>query len=248
MTTSITQFRNLTDLSDEEWKNLDIHLFIAANFNRYCSNLIKKIGLQYLPSDAPDCLLGLFCDIAYKPLTSVHAKNLDAEGERRNQIMLGTLKMIANTRMVDALIKEYPSYVTLELLPEFNDEEEDISELEFVPSRSKGFMPIELSQSDTAFFAAQTSDQCYREQDQELAMEADRISIMVEKLRSYLTPVQYLHIRYAVCDGMNSYEIAERTGHSVTNVRIMLLNARKRMLELVPSHLVNAVQECLHRK
>jgi len=245
MDTSIMKYRNLTDMSERDWKQLDIHLFIAANFNRYCASLIKKIGQQYLPSDATECLLGLFCDVAYKPLHSVHQKNIEVSGERRNQIMLGTLKMIANTRMVDALIKEYPTYVTIELLPEFNEKEE--SEVEERVAHH-GKPTVDLTLSDTALFAAQTSDMCEREIDDELAKEADRLSLMVENLRSYLTPVQYQHIRYAVCDGLDSYEIAEQTGHSVTNVRIMLLNARKRMLELVPSHLAASVQSCLHRK
>lgn len=246
MYSNFSPFRNLADWSDSDWQNLDIHLFIAANFNRYCSGLIKKIGLQYLPSDAPESLLGIFCDVAFKPLTSVHKKNLDASGERRNQIMLGTLKMIASTRMVDALIKEYPSYIALEQLSEPSDEDSETPLSTNV--NSGGLAPVDLSPQQPAFFAAQTSDQCYQEIDMELAAEDDKISIMVETLRSHLTPIQYKHIRYAVCDGLSCFEIAERTGHSVTNVRIMLLNARKKMLELVPSHLVPSVQECLHRK
>ena len=246
MNSNMTPFRNLADWPELDWQQLNIHLFIAANFNRYCSSLIKKIGLQYLPSDAPECLLGLFCDVAFKPLYSVHQKNLNANGERRNQIMLGTLKMIASTRMVDALIKEYPSYIALEQLRENSDDENDL--LDRLHPSGHGLAAIDTSNHQTAFFAAQTSDQCDQEIDLELTEEADRISIMVETLRSYLTPVQYKHIRYAVCDGLSSHEIAERTGHSVTNVRIMLLNARKKMLELVPGHLVPSVQECLHRK
>ena len=114
MKKGMARFRNLADWSSEEWQNIDIHLFIAANFNRYCSSLIKKIGLQYLPSDATESLLGIFCDVAYKPLQTVHKKNMDAAGDRRNQIMLGTLKMIAFTRMIQAVIKEFPSYIALE--------------------------------------------------------------------------------------------------------------------------------------
>lgn len=245
MQTNHSKLRNLADWSEAEWHNLDIHLFIAANFNRYCSSLIKKIGLQYLPSDATECLLGLFCDVGYRPLSSVHQKNLDAMGERRNQIMLGTLKMIASTRMVDALIKEYPSYIALEQLP-YQAEEGEYGSYTPLPLEDRSH--ANLAAHRTALFAAQTSDQCDEEIDQELSAEADRLSIMVETLRAYLTPVQYKHIRYAICDGLDSFEIAERTGHSVTNVRIMLLNARKKMLELVPSHLAPSVQECLHRK
>ena len=245
MNQSISRFRNLAEWPDHDWKNLNIHLFIAANFNRYCSGLIKKIGLQYLPSDATDSMMSLFCDIAYKPLKTVHAKNLDAEGNRRNQIMLGTLKMITNTRMVDALIKEYPSYVALEQMIEFRDED-NFFDGAFMQEEYRSSTPHMAGEA--TFFAAETCDIDPEETDLEEEMEKDRITVMLEMLRSYLTPVQYRHIRYAVCEGLTSQEIAERTGHSVTNVRIMLLNARKKMLELVPAHLSESVQEFLHRK
>lgn len=245
MDNSIARFRNLTHWSQDDWKDLDIHLFIAANFNRYCSTLIKKIGLQYLPSDTTESLLGLFCDVAFKPLTSVHKKNLTAQGERRNQIMLGTLKMIASTRMVEALIKEYPSYIALEQLPEYTDQDCNQQDGLYLGG---GFEPVTMNSYQNTLFAAETADIFQEETDREEELENDRISVMVEMLRSYLTPVQYLHIRYAVCDGLNSHEIAERTGHSVTNVRIMLLNARKKMMDLVPSHLLTSIQDCLHRK
>ena len=101
---------------------------------------------------------------------------------------------------------------------------------------------------EATFFAAETCDLDPEESDLEAEMEKDRITVMLEMLRSYLTPVQYRHIRYAVCEGLTSQEIADRTGHSVTNVRIMLLNARKKMLELVPPHLSESMQEFLHRK
>lgn len=246
MNQSISRFRNLAEWPDHEWQTINIHLFIAANFNRYCSSLIKKIGLQYLPSDATDSMMSLFCDIAYKPLKTVHEKNLDAEGNRRNQVMLGTLKMITNTRMVDALIKEYPSYVALEQMMEFRDEDINFDG-SFSQDDYRSTVPNALI-GETTFFAAETCDLDPEETDLEEEMEKDRITVMLEMLRSYLTPVQYRHIRYAVCEGLTSQEIADRTGHSVTNVRIMLLNARKKMLELVPAHLSESMQEFLHRK
>jgi len=246
MDSSISRFRNLADWSVNDWENIDIHLFIAANFNRYCSSLIKKIGLQYLPSDATDSMMSLFCDVAYRPMKTVHEKNLHAEGNRRNQIMLGTLKMITNTRMVDALIREYPSYVALENIPEFRDEDYQFEG--YMGNDGLAFGNTCTQSSEAIFFAAETCDMDIEETDFEAERESDRITVMLEMLRSYLTPVQYRHIRYAVCEGLTSQEIAERTGHSVTNVRIMLLNARKKMLDLVPTHLQESMQEFLHRK
>lgn len=250
MTKSFVHFRNLANWPESDWLNLDIHLFIAANFNRYCSTLVKKIGLQYLPSDATDSLLGIFCDVAYKPLRTVHRKNLDAVGDRRNQIMLGTLKMIAFTRMVQAVIKEYPSYIALEQFSDSLDEDIPVETAECPPAPPAvaEAHPLKMPNAESTFFAAETMDAFHEESDRLQQQESDRVSVMVEMLRGHLTPVQYRHIRYAVCDGLNSHEISQRTGHSVTNVRIMLLNARKKMLDLVPSHLHDSVRECLHRK
>ena len=94
MDVGMNRYRNLANWPDEAWEKLDIHLFIVANFNRYCTSLVKKVGTRNLPSDAVDSLPGLFCDVAHKPLSAVHQRNLDARGERRNQVMLGTLKII----------------------------------------------------------------------------------------------------------------------------------------------------------
>jgi len=241
------KYRNLAYWNHSDWQQLDIHLFIAANFTRYCSYLIKKVGLQYLPSDATESLLGLFCDVAWKPLKTVHEKNLDAEGERRNQVMLGTLKMITFTRMVDALIREYPNYVAIEQLPEYvddglNDDETDDDSYHHIAYASES-EPLQR-----ALFAAES--QCLADDwiEQEDCTEDDKVASMVEIMRSHLTPVQYRHLRYAVCERMDTQEIAEHTGHSVTNARIILLNTRKKMMEMVPETLTATVADCVRRK
>lgn len=240
-------YRNLAHWNQSDWEQIDIHLFIAANFTRYCSYLIKRVGLQYLPSDATDSLLGLFCDVAWRPLKAVHEKNLDAVGERRNQVMLGTLKMITFTRMVDALIREYPSYVALEQLPEFMEDdaldgEGDDDSLHHI-AYSHEYEP-----SQRALFAAESHDLDLDWINAEDTGEEDRVSTMVEIMRSHLTPVQYRHLRYTICERMDTQEIAEHTGHSVTNARIILLNTRKKMMEMVPRNLAGSVADCVRRK
>ncbi len=247
MDTGKHKYRNLAPWSPSEWQQLDIHLFIAANFSRYCSNLIKRVGWQYLPSDATETLLGLFCDVAWKPLKAVHEKNLDAEGQRRNQIMLGTLKMIAFTRMVDALIREYPNYITLDQLPEFMDDNSfDEGSEAYHPGDNHPFEMIAPSQR--ALYAAEDYEPGYEWSDGDDNQEEERVSTMLEVLRSHFTPVQYRHLRYAICERMDTQDIAAQTGHSVTNARIILLNARKKMMNMVPAELVASVADCVHRK
>lgn len=239
------KYRNLAHWNHADWSNLDIHLFIAANFTRYCSFLIKRVGQQHLPSDATDSLLGLFCDVAWKPLKTVHEKNLDAEGERRNQIMLGTLKMITFTRMVDALIREYPNYVTLDQLPEFgNDEHSDI-DVDDTCQQVSYFS--DCAPTQPALFAAENFDLCYDMHDQEETAKDD-LTLLVEKMRSHLTPAQYRHLRYTLCENMDVQDIADHTGRSVTNARIILLNMRKKMMKMVPDELTASVADCVLRK
>lgn len=239
----LAKYRNLTQLTQEEWQDMDVYLFIAANFNRYCAPLIKKIGAKYLPSDASESLLSLFCDVGYKPLASIHQKNLNATGERRNQLMLGTLKMIATTRMVEAVIREFPSYVTLDLLPETSEKDyhKSITEEDYLH-------PLAQDSLQTALYAAEDDCVCHEEENIEAERKDEHISQMIETIRSYLTPMQYKHLRFAVCEGLSCNEIAEQTGHSATNVRIMLLNARKKMLELIPEQFNYDLSDCLHRR
>ncbi|HVK99424.1 MAG TPA: sigma factor-like helix-turn-helix DNA-binding protein [Dongiaceae bacterium] len=252
MAADIERYRNLADWPESAWKNLDIHLFIIANFNRYCANLVKKVGIRHLPSDAVDSLPGLFCDVAHKPLTAVYQRNLDAQGQRRNQIMLGTLKMISYTRMVDALIKEYPCYVSLDRLPEPCDtdyeskEEFVLTDIGIEQASETPLMPFD-GQYVAPLYAANVVEPSTRGPDSEDNGD-ERLSMMLELLRSQLTPVQYWHVRYAICEGLDCQEIAERTGCSVSNTRAMLYKARKRMLQLVPAHLRPSIQACLHRK
>ena len=251
MDSEFDRLRNLAQWSPEAWRELDIHDFIAANFNRYCTLLLKKVGMKHLPSDAPDCLLSLFCDVAYKPLHAVHSKHLDLVGERRNQVMLGTLKMISVTRMVDALIKEYPSYVNIDQFNQdhYTDSTNCGHEHSLVADSACGHYEVSRTHpTGSNLSALGFAESTVEEQDEELEKRQLRMSKMVEMLRSHLTPVQYQHIRYTVCDGLDAHEIAAETGHSVTNVRIMLLNARKKMLELVPKHLHRDVEHYVFRR
>lgn len=238
---TINRYRDLSSLSQDEWESLDIYVFIAANFNRYCSGLIKKIGMQHLPSDTRDSLMGLFCDVGYRPLSRAHEKNIKATGERRNQIMLGTLKMISTTRMVDALIKEYPAYVTL------NSATDPVDSDDWTDSPEETFHSNQESQT-AAFYAAESNAPFWNELEQEQSQDDAELSLRMEVVRSYLTPLQFKHLRYTICDGLTTNEIAEKTGHSATNVRIMLLNARKVMMDLVPPHLQQDIQHCIRRR
>lgn len=236
---ALAHYRNLREWSHEDWKQLNIHLFIAANFNRYCSVLLKKIGFQHLPSDATESLLGLFCSVGYKPLLSAHQKSIDAVGERRNQIMLGTLKMIAMTRMVDALIQEYPAYISLEHLHHLRKERQRAEHEDY------GIRDLPLQDATWSLHANEIPPEELEEQAEEYEQ---RKSVMLESFRHNLTLNQYQAMRYLLCDHMEINQIANLTGTSLTNIRIMLQNTRRRMHGVLPSDMAAEFADCLHRK
>ena len=249
-TSHLTRYRDLSNWSESEWLEMDIYLYIAANFNRYCGKLLKRVGVKHLPSDATEIMASLFSDIAHKPLTAVHQRELAAAGERRNQVMLGSLKKIAETRVLEALIKEFPSHISVDAMMHPShfvdasryDGNDEVSGA-FLQSQSTN-----LGRNEDAFYAAESvDDHVDYEHLTETPEEIDRAQ-KVEMIRGYLSATQYKHLRYVICDGLTLEEIAERTGCSATNVRIVLLHARKAMLNLVPVELRSAVESSLYRR
>lgn len=235
-----SHYRNLKDLSRDEWLNLDIHLFIAANFNRYCGLLIKKIGYQHLPSDAMESLLGLYCAVGYKPLASVHARHLDAEGEKRNQVMLGTLKTISVTRMVDAVINEFPAYISIDRVDVDADElAKNVAEPTAIYSWGRGHETSLYTEED---FPESPEDIEQRQEE----IEKNR-SMRVELLRHHLTVSQYQTFRHMICDHMDIQQLAEITGTTLTNIRIMLLNIRRKLHGLLSPDMAKEFEDCLYR-
>lgn len=248
---NLNKYRDLSSWTDQAWRELDIHLFIAGNFNRYSGSLLKRIGYQYLPNDATEIMASLFADAAYKPLKAVHQREITAQGNRRNQVMLGSLKKIAATRIVEAMIKEFPSHISLESMLLHSQvtnsyvAESTETQLSTAHLARKGG---EGTASQDAFYAAGSLEDAMELENRSETPEELERSEKIEMIRGYLSPTQYLHLRYVVCDGLSPDEIAERTNCSVTNVRIVLLHARKAMLKLVPQELQAFVESSIYRK
>jgi hypothetical protein len=216
--------RDLSGITEEEWRHLDIHLFIAANSDRYYRLTIRKIGSKHLPGDILDILPGMFLDIAYRPLRAVHEKNLNATGDKRNQIMLGTLKMIALTRMVEAVIDECPLYHYLE----------DDDDWETVLGGQREFDQHSTRGDDGAEDTREEIGDVYSTGGDLAAFSSEH---MLEWLRGFLPRTQYTLLREQICEGHDFADLAKRHGTTLTNVRVVMLNARKRLLELMPEEI-----------
>lgn len=96
-------FFELDELTDQQFADLDIGLFIYANLRRYVCLITAKTGPL---SDAElEDLPGTFCDQGLAPLQKKKEQLLNATPLERRKGMLGTIKAIAKTRVVRAIWK-----------------------------------------------------------------------------------------------------------------------------------------------
>lgn len=234
MKMKLDQHRDLAPWPDSAWEALDIHLFIAANFTRYCADLFSKVGTTYLPSDAHASLLGLYCDVAHRPLQTLHRRHLDVRGDRRNQIMLGTLKKISLTRMVEALIEEFPAFAPLTPQQELDDSDEEAEDT-WPDASPRNAQDLPWPAGPPPY------------DDSEALQQDAHLSRMLESVRFYLTPTQYRYLRLLICEGLEAEEIAERQGCGAAGVRNVLRKARRRLLSLAPDTRQDTLTPCLRR-
>ena len=231
----LRDFTNLAAWAAEDWRTLDIYQFILANYRRYAPIVINKIGSEHFPLEAHDLLPNLFVDRGIKPLRSVHDKNLAAIGEKRNQVMLGTLKEIARTRIVESVIKEFPFHESLEYDSLDQDEETTVNT---EPPRY-GRQPIQN-------LFTETTEICVDRERLENEYEKERETrLMLEVLRSFFTNNQYQHLKARICEGKSFDQIAEETSKTVSNARITLKLARDRMFEMLTEEQQYEMKEAL---
>jgi hypothetical protein len=239
--TNLEKYKNLSSWTDTEWQSLDIFRFIAANWRRYAAMVIKRVGSRQAPTDILDWLQGIFIDLSHAPLTVVHARHKDATGERRNQIMLGTLKAIAATRVVEAVVEEFPFHLPLETFMGVEDSGEFHQAFETSPANLNS--PHTLGDTDwdetdmthPAFLWNPEDMTGEEDSDQHTSNGYPINALRIEWLRSHLTPAQYRVLHFMLVEGMDFDDIAIATDVGVSNVRIMMLHAREKLLSLMPS-------------
>lgn len=235
-------YTNLAGWSHSDWEQLDIYKFILANFRRYVSVVVAGVRRNNFPLEAYEVLPSLFIDCGYKALASVHGKNLEARGERRNQIMLGSLRANAGTRVVTAVIKEFPFHESLESYhahPEATESEQTSPQDE-----GQGFGRSEVSNLFT-----ESSEILVDREILEAEWQVEKKNrLQVELIRGLLTNNQYQHLKSRVCEGNTEEQIALDTGKTVSNARITLKNARKRMYHLLTDEQQEAMAHLVSKK
>lgn len=234
-------YTNLAGWSRIEWEQLDIYRFILANFRRYMPLVVNRIGKENFPMEAYEVAPSLFIDRGYKPLASVHSKNHVAVGERRNQIMLGSLREIARTRIVEAVIKEFPFHESIDNYQSQLETTED--DLTSAKEEGPGFGRSSVSN----LFTESSEIVVDREVLETEWQEEKQKRLQVELVRSFLTNNQYQHFKSKVCEGKTVEQIALDTGKTVSNARITLKNARIRLFNLLTDEQQDGMTELVSK-
>jgi len=197
-----TRYYEIDTLSDSEWLNLNHFEFIRINYQRYVSHAVGNQG-SYLPSDAVDELLGIFLDVGLEPIIRAHERNLDAVGQRRRQVMLGTLRGIARTRVSARLIQEYPARLPLpiEAVSSCDSEDDFSGDSPLFSNPHTNSLPLPL-------YAADSLDDQY-ERD-EVAERDDQVLLQrLETVRGKLSYSQYELLKARIFVTSSPTQLAE---------------------------------------
>lgn len=268
-------FFDIEKLTDEQYANLDIGMFIMANLRRYIGLISEQTGaLSELElSELP----GIFYDQGIKPLTNKHRSLLDESPLERKKGMLGYLKAIAKTRVVQAI---YASRKSVDL--EVVHDDDSCAILYNHTKRSKSsnsaydFFKDSIDQSagDSGYSSqeqywhiiqtTQNSMSCDPAEnlmfaaeevalDEQPEYDADRYSVAresLESIRDVLPAGQYATLRDLVESDFSAsaHDIARDKGCSVRKVYARLAKARRRMYDMLPPELQAKHADDLKRK
>lgn len=220
------RYFEIESLTDNEWRDLNYFEFIRINHKRYISHAIGNQA-HYLPSDATEELLGIFLDVALEPIRRVHLRNLDAVGQRRRQVMLGTLRGIACTRVSERLMQEYPArqFVSLDSVGswcEFADDED----------RDLPFLPQEIDSLPVPLYAADSlSDQAENE---EFAERDDQVLMQrLETVRGKLSTSQFELLKARIFVTSSPLQLAEMFNQRPEKVYDKLRKIRATLFSLL---------------
>lgn len=266
-------FFDIEQLTDEEYADLDIGLFIMANLRRYIGLISEQTGTltEMELSELP----GIFYDQGIKPLTKKHRSLLGASPLERKKGLLGYLKAIAKTRVVQAIYASRKS-VDFEVVHDdescailYNSVRRNRSSNDecSVTAQTENSNDQELNQQEHYWHIIQTSQASISGDPAENLMfaaeeitldghpehETDRYSIAresLESIRDVLPAGQYATLRDLVDSDFSAsaYDIARENGCSVRKVYARLARARRRMFEMLPPDLQARHVDDLKRK
>lgn len=95
------EYTSLASLSTHDFENLNVLEFTFNNAARYINSIMSRISECVDIEEARCEIINVIVDIAYTPMSQALASNIDIDPDKRDQVMLGTLKSICMTRVVE---------------------------------------------------------------------------------------------------------------------------------------------------
>lgn len=96
----------IINMSQEEYRNLDIRLFVLLNLGRYTGASIT-VHREVYTSYEPDEICNHLYEFAFPEVKKKHAMHLDYVGEERTKLLFSVLKFACNTIAPKKLAKMY---------------------------------------------------------------------------------------------------------------------------------------------
>lgn len=216
----------IASLSQKEWEELDLWKWLEAHYRAYAKNVAKAYRRRFGEVDHDEVQNNIYAAV-YPALVSAHRRNLNAVGEKRNQVLFSTILVITTKRIPAMLNAEFPAceqkaFDFLSPSPEqysrFQQEHTTNSESSSEWSKIEAIM---YAAADADRHELDIGDECARREKQ-AAMEEQENSRRVEQLRTAMPNRWYQVLRMGICDRMTPKDIAEHLGVSqdtIYNIR-----------------------------
>lgn len=249
-------FFDIAELSDNEFAEMDIGMLIMANMRRYIGLISSLVGP--LSDIERSELPGIFFDVGYKPLKKKQTEHLSSDGEERKRALLGTLKAIAQTRVVQYLRRKRSEFVRDVQLEDgtaailFNHYD---SSTRSDTSSSPYFEWQYIDTVQHTLSGDPTESLMFAAEEAALPAEAepdhyDFIKEGLEELRHLLPTSQYVTLRDLVDNDFASSarEMADEAGCNERKIFARLAEARKKLFENLTPEQQKELKDTLYRK
>jgi hypothetical protein len=219
----------IANMSQSEWEELNLGEWFLAHYAPYMwptTNAYMAHGIFYDPAEIRNHLYA----VVVPALKTKHRKNLDATGEKRNQVLFGTLNAFATKRAPSDVHKQFPSsyeVAAFDLRSGSNGGmDESVPEWKILEDLHTQYAAAESDQGDPTIDDLQ-------ERDDRIEAEEATTSRMIEMIRPLLLPRQYQVYRFLFCDRMSPHEVAHELKVSVEHIYALRSKAKKTLLGIL---------------
>jgi len=241
---------DLSQLSQEEWENLNINDFFLKHSSLFMARLndfILKNG-EWFNADE---LLSTMYVVAVPKLTKIHQNNLGCAPEERTRIMMGTMRILCTRETTTILLKNSPIKRHVNHFAyDFRNNEEyyDYSKKEDYFDFIFGIAPVESH----FLHAAPMKEEAF---DDIMMSECDNVDIfyarrdgdlttMLETIRGSISPSQSYLLRRRL-DGETTGDIARDKNVTCQSVCSSFASIRRRLVKLAPAEHKSLVEAVL---